>query len=409
MFHNLMRILDSKKKDDIVITYEFFARFPSQQYFDYGKKKMIQYEQETGKYFINVETYIPEGFIIDKDYSSFDEKSTLYVNHNTKVAVWCVRGTDKYNYLDMNINKNIVTGDFSGIADGSFNDVLISIIDKYKRFRNNYKLIFASHSQGATIQLALLDMNWDNYEDNDPLQELRPKPENVRAGQVIGDYTQYVDKAYFFNTGYPGGTVSGFSYNTDSYFARKKKLNSSDKIKRLNEILNFYGIEGDLISKNIIYYPYGHKLIIDRNLGLFDLGHSLLYFLNPQTLGFTEPIKKVEIQIEDDPKLYIKDPYLENIINQLLIDFNNKYSQTPVAPKFLIETSSLAQKFLDADMSLILERYTKTVNGVEKIQWLNVQKETIELLRQSVYTKAVITFNNLSNINNIEDLMAQKR
>ena len=385
---------DGKEENDLIRTSEFYARFPSQQYFDYGLRQKLFYEkQHGGSRTIKIETYIPKGFMIDKSFSSVDSKSTLYVNHVKKVAVWSVRGTDFNNRVDMLVNSRIVTQDTSGWADGSVNDVLISIIEKYKQPGREYRLIFASHSQGASIQLALLDVDWENpnlTEDGEIVFARRE--DNIEAGRLIKDYTKYVDKAYFYNIGYP------WNYN-ERLISQSKKVNNRDKIQRLKNILVFFEIEGDLISRNIINYPYGIKYVINKKTkSFFDTGHGILHFLNPVTLGLTKPVEEIQIQLEESEHLYVKSEHLQGIIDQILFNINKEYP---------IERNPGKHELLNNYYDYLVE--INTNKDTQKVRWLNVQEDFLSYLRSNSMRLDLREAQTIIPINNIDDLMSTQQ
>lgn len=263
--------------------YEFYALFPFFNYFmdDVGYTQQSPTpdkfknfddsklkEQVRQDKFVNPQTGIPRinipyGYQIDQTLSTKDHNHLVLVNHELKEVVYTIRGTnlsDKNDILsDLMILvwgstslKSSVTGTKNSPA---FNiDIYqkaIDIIKKYKFNRSDnrvYKIIFASHSLGATIQQILLlreykEQGGVNIECKEDYQEI------LQCNEV--DYKinvyQYVDKVYGYNLGVGFGDMVRGVLGSPVGANLDQRL-SKEHIYKLKKINNIFHTTADPIS-----------------------------------------------------------------------------------------------------------------------------------------------------------------
>jgi hypothetical protein len=374
---------------------QFFARFPAEEYVDYERQVMrsmpvvnIEGRGYSKEEISEVDIFIPKKYQNDPRFSSNDGRSQLYVNNDKLLVIWVLKGTDLFSMSDMYRNYKISTSDMSNWVDSTAYDLLVSIIRKYKYDGSKWQIFFASHSQGASIQLALLDTDW-----NDPDITLKSYSENMLLStkdDKIMDFTKYVDKAYFYNTGYPPWT----------YFISRTDTKTKDKKDRLDSIINFFNIKGDIIASNVDSYKYGQHYIFTNDLGLFDLSHSSLNFLSDADLGL-QSRKEKKIQLEQDLSMYEKDSYKQQKIRDLR--------------ERLPDTGEISKSEFDISYVELVVSYTEKSG---RINWRAVQDIAIESLEGRLkifgehvlktiaeYEKNIIKI----PINNIEDIMPPKQ
>ena len=126
--------------------WEYYANFPFDVYNNwYGKKTMIP-------------KYVPQGFLYDHEIS--DQDNVVYVNEQLKQVVWSVRGTDLSNNKDVWNDIKIVFGGTDHFVQSPYYHKWLHILYKYRvnisNLKKQYKIIFSSHSLGASVQQGLI-------------------------------------------------------------------------------------------------------------------------------------------------------------------------------------------------------------------------------------------------------------
>lgn len=215
---------------------EFYSIFPA-----------IQYLLHRG-----TQTIAPKGYQTNYDLSSktngrLDYQHLVFINEQKKEVIYSIKGTYWGDYGD--IISDFVLGLGTQKMLTAFNklrplmrnniyEIASNIITKYKiNSKVKYKIIFASHSLGATLQQILLMSDYVSeqkyinrlrYTDNTFELNFNPDPDNDKKINIY----EYVDKVYAFDIG-----IGLF----DGIVAHYNKLTMNPKqISKLKEINNLF-------------------------------------------------------------------------------------------------------------------------------------------------------------------------
>ena len=220
--------------------YNFYALFPLIQYLK-AREQKAQY---------------PKGYLIDYELSSKNQSGQLDYHHLVvyndikKEVIYSIKGTywgdfgDLFN--DVLIMASIRTlelfNQVSPILRNNIYQITENIIKKYKLNKaKNYKIIFSSHSLGATLQQILLLRESDKADDkkfmrfrmteyekgfNKPILD-----EKEQEDKLINIY-EYIDKVYSFEPGV--GIFDGIVSLFDKLLLSPKH---TEKLRLINNIL----------------------------------------------------------------------------------------------------------------------------------------------------------------------------
>ncbi len=280
-------------------TWEYFARFPFDVYNNWYDNMTL------------LPKYAPDGYLYDHDIS--DKDQVVYYNLSDKIVVWTVRGTDAFtpNYQDLYNDIKIIFHTTNDFIDSKYYRKWLKIVYKYK-IKDKYKIIFASHSLGGTVQQGLLLHTFEH--------DLFAPNEIIGHGSVISEEAlsaiynkyksynvyNYVDYVFSYNPGSSPLVISAeFFYNKPQaqYF----------KLKRSNYI---YLIEGDPIS---LWKGYGtdqfHNIVkVERKFALHDTGYvNIINIASNQLIKHSlDNFVPDDILLLYDPNIYIKDEMVKN-------------------------------------------------------------------------------------------------
>ena len=242
---NFLDVTDAIKKE-----YQFYARFPYDQYQLYSNK-------------IDKPTYTPEGYLLDHSMSNKDVQ--VMYNDKIKEVVVSFRGTSLSSPTQLYADFKLALLGAKFLAETDFYSIITNIINKYKINRTDkYKIKMSSHSLGGSIQQALLLHTWENTPPEEWIQE-RFKP----PYPIVGIY-KYIDASYSFNSGYaPRDLYTRGKINPLKYPER------ASIIKKIN---NLYIVFGDPISNLLMFTG-------DNTGNLYSVPNkSWLYVINSHSL-----------------------------------------------------------------------------------------------------------------------------
>jgi len=189
--------------------YNFYALFPTIQYLK-AREQKAQY---------------PQGYLIDNELSSKDRNGKLDYHHLVvyndikKEVIYSIKGTywgdfgDLFNDILIMASIRVLElfNELSPILRNNIYQIMENIIKKYKLNKaKNYKIIFSSHSLGATLQQILIMRNVEQTNNNkfmrfrmSEYEKGFNKPmldEKEQEDKGINMY-EYVDKVYSFEPG----------------------------------------------------------------------------------------------------------------------------------------------------------------------------------------------------------------
>ncbi len=234
---------------------------------------------------------IPEGFAIDHYLSEFSD--IVFYNIIKKEVVWTIRSTNPSYVSDIFENIKLVFLGADTFVDSTYYQKFLRIVKKYKVDLKGYKIIFSSHSRGASIQQGLLLYQYQNGLNVNLFQSLVNSVEEDGKIPLQINVYEYVDEVFAFNPG---------SIFIDNYL--QGYVLSIEHVRKLSKINNIYLVEGDKFSLN---EQYSFKAI--KNLYYFpnrpgnDV-HTIYNFIDDDTYKFItgKEIDLDKIRIEKELK-----------------------------------------------------------------------------------------------------------
>lgn len=277
--------------------YNFYALFPLIQYLK-AREQKSQY---------------PKGYLIDYELSSKNQSGQLDYHHLVvyndikKEVIYSIKGTywgdfgDLFN--DVLIMASIRTlelfNQVSPILRNNIYQITENIIKKYKLNKaKNYKIIFSSHSLGATLQQILLLRESDKADDkkfmrfrmteyekgfNKPILD-----EKEQEDKLINIY-EYIDKVYSFEPGV--GIFDGIVSLFDKLLLSPKH---TEKLRLINNIL-YVPFRGTNVLSLITDRPGLERIFIGNiqqvKPTFENLGHAMYNYIDPRLITY-EPVNK---------------------------------------------------------------------------------------------------------------------
>lgn len=239
------------------------------------QKQILNKESKITSSLENIE--ISKGWLID--YSLSDKNNAIFYNPTIKNVVWSIRGTDFTNIHDIYEDIYIFLG-YPDIIANNYYKKAVDVVNKYKIHKasnDKYKIIWASHSRGGSMQQALILNNWEN-ENLNILDGIKNYFGNDYS---ISDFSLYVDEVYSYN----------FGVFVTQFFTSPAKvlMINQQKKDRLYKINNLLFISGDPISNiglvNLNYYIGNIYIFKPKSFNT----HSIENFINDDLLKIISP------------------------------------------------------------------------------------------------------------------------
>lgn len=211
----IQHIKTSMSKEQYMETKKMFENETEDEY--YARFVYDTYERYKNPNLSN--EYLPNSWLVYHSLSNKDQ--TVYYSDILKQVVWTVRGTDIKNVKDMLYNLFIVSEKEQLSVLKNYIDVMVEINNIF-RINKKYKIICASHSAGAQIQLYIVNHSKTVYDS--------------------------IYKLFLYNVGSsPLSKIKGI-------FSLDKIVNylfSEEEKEIFRKKINILLVEGDIISENV--------------------------------------------------------------------------------------------------------------------------------------------------------------
>lgn len=325
---------------------EFYAIFPAIQYLRHRDTK-VEYpppgrgERTPIKKPTRVE--YPKGWLLDFLLSTSDYEHCVVYNDITKEVIYSIKGTY---WGDMgDVGSDIFTmgsirglqllNQISPIIRNNIYEIAHKVIDKYK-IKKRYKVIFSSHSLGATLQHILL---LKNYKDAENQKQMRIRDQaleqsvNVPNNDIPINIFENVDKVYFYDPGV--GIFDGLVALYHKYFINPEQQKI---LRKINNVFYVPYSKGDVTS--LVSDRLGLENIFFGNIHQSTnkveyLAHSLYNHVNDNVIKILEdPQKNKQYEIKSYHQNIQKQDSRQKLIDILKHDsqiiggaINNEFNQ----------------------------------------------------------------------------------